>query len=970
MIGQTSVALGGALNQGSQGVDTGQVSDAGREITSLMPMMTLDYVRRALGDDGVEAVFARAGVDPSDPALSTEQEWVSLATAAAIADAAGDLCCEAEIGQRIADQYFLHHRDNGVRNFLLAEGSPQAAIELAVQFASRMSEARQFDVREVTETSVVVEGRRGATPGPSRFFCEMASTYMGKIPALFDADGSSVHRRCIDRGDDRCEFVITWDRPVALVAEDAERNRGVADQAIARFEDFQAMSAALTEADELGDVLELVVHYVSLAVMAPKFLITVQPREGDSVQAASIGFAASDIDRTSAALWSGDVSHHNGLVLRAPIASPHHSYGYLAAYLPEDAVQLDIDERLLHAYAHHATSAIERAVSIEDARRSHQTATALLQLAGRLAAAPTIQDVCREVATAVPDVVGCEIGGVWLWDDAAAVLHLQGWTEGWDAPLTTEVRAEQLITLGDVASDPQPLFFNHRDADPVIRSLLDDRGAKEAYAAPIVLRGRFLGFVTALARQVAPSVTARELMMERLVALADHAMTALDSSMLLEQVRHQAMHDALTGLPNRALAEARSREVLAAAARSGEDVALMFADLDRFKNVNDTLGHSAGDELIRQVAARMTSVVGGRGVVARLGGDEFFVLLPGPHAAESAVGVADAIIEAVRQPFEIRGRSLYISASVGIACYPDHSDDYATLMSHADAAMYQAKAYGRSRYAVHAEELSTEREQKLRLESELHLALERGELVVHYQPQVDLLSHRIVGVEALVRWNHPTRGLIGPDTFLSIAEESGVIVEIDAFVRRSATERARSWADAGLDLRMALNLSTRDLRNPDIVDELRGVIEAAGIRPGLLELEITDRVVMSNDHLPAVMEGLRTLGTRIAIDDFGTGSSVLSRLQHCPVDVLKIDRSFISELTGDNGDARLVNALISMAHALELSVVAEGVETEEQASILLRYGCDIGQGFLFSPAVPGEEIALLVAQSAALSSAT
>jgi diguanylate cyclase (GGDEF)-like protein len=941
------------------------VTDSGREITSIMPLMTLAYVRRAVGDDAVAEVLNRAGVSADDPRLATEEEWVPLGMAAAIAAAAADICREPAIGQRIGDQYFLHHQNNGVSNFLLAEGTPAAALDLAVSFASRMSASRQFHIVETSDTRAIIEGRPGVATGPSRFFCEMAATYFGRIPSMFGAPSSVVHGRCIDAGDPCCELVVRWDRPVELLAEDAELRRGIADEAIARFEDFQAMSAELAEADDVHTVLERVVRRLSIAVMAPRFLISVEPRVGDQVEVASVGFDdTAAVGAASAALWAGTTTDTTGLVLSAPIASAHRHYGYLAAYLPDDAVQLHIDERLLHAYAGHATSAVERAVSIEDARRSHQTATALLALAGSLAAATTVEDVCRQLAAAVPDVAGSDVGAVWLWDAPSGTFRLHGWTESWLTPVRREIRAEELLALAHIADDPRPIVLDVHDEDPLICSILEEWGVHEGYAAPILLRGEFLGFVTAASTTPTATDAARAWVLERLGALADHASTALDSSMLLEQIRHQALHDALTGLPNRSLAETRAQEALAAARRSGDGVALLFVDLDRFKNVNDTLGHSAGDELIRQVAGRLAACVGTNGIVARLGGDEFFVLLPSVHAAATAVAVADAIIESVRQPFEVSGRPLYISASVGIACYPDHGPDYMTLMRHADAAMYQAKAYGRSTYAVHTDGFSTERRARLQLESELHLALERDELVVHYQPQVDLLTDRVVGVEALVRWQHPTHGLVGPDAFLSIAEDSGVIVDIDAWVRRRALTQAKVWCDAGLELRMALNLSTRDLRKPDIVDDLRGVIESVGVRADLVELEITDRVVMSNDDLPQVMDHLRTLGTRLAIDDFGTGNSVLSRLQHCPVDVLKIDRTFINELHGEHADARLVNALISMAHALGLSVVGEGVETEVQADILRRYGCDVGQGFLWSRAVLADQIEELVARTA------
>lgn len=922
-----------------------------REVSSVLPVMALTHVRRAFGEDGVTDVLRRSGVCADDPRLTTD-EWMPLALATALVDAAAEICGDPDIGRRAGREYFLDHEARGLTNFVLAEGEPVAALEFAATFASRMSVGRHFRVSDRSQFHAVIES---SSDHPKRYFCDLCTGYFSKIPGVFGMSGTAVERFCTHLGDDHCEFHVRWE-PLDAVADHATAGRQALAEALASFEDLQAMSAELLGAEDTATVLERVAHRVSLAVMAPKTLVTVHVGDRAPVQIASVGFVGDEARAASEALWAGKPARGSGKVMTMPIESPKRHYGYLAVYLPPGADEIELDQRFLTVYASNAAAAIDRTESFQDARRSHQTTAALLSLAGSLASATTVEGVCDRLANAIPDVVGCDVGGVWLWRAAEAAFDLTSWTDTWVSPGRRCIHAAELLNLGDLADDPRPIVIRADNEDPIMGSLLGEWGVEEGVAVPIQLRGEFLGMVAASSTTPSHDGEALEERMERLAALADHASTAIDSSRLLEQIRHQALHDPLTGLPNRLLAETTAREALDRASEDDGIVGLLFVDLDRFKNVNDTLGHSAGDELIRLVAGRLETCLPDDGFVARLGGDEFLVLLPGVRDVNGAVDVAARIIETIKHPFIVDDQQIFISSSVGIACFPDHGGDYSVLMSHADTAMYDAKDYGRSTFAVHAATHSEERHQRLELESQLHLAVERQELVVLYQPQVDLRSLAVVGVEALVRWNHPTRGLLAPDAFLAMAEESGVIVDIDDWVRRHALAQAKAWSDAGTPLSVALNLSTRDLRNPAIVDELGKLIAEVGLPPRLIELEITDRVVMSSDDLPRVMEHLRTLGTQMAIDDFGTGSSVISRLQRCPVDALKIDRSFVSELAVPDPDTRLVNALISMAHALGLVVVAEGIETQGQADILSRYGCDIGQGYLYSRPVPASEI--------------
>jgi predicted signal transduction protein with EAL and GGDEF domain len=363
------------------------------------------------------------------------------------------------------------------------------------------------------------------------------------------------------------------------------------------------------------------------------------------------------------------------------------------------------------------------------------------------------------------------------------------------------------------------------------------------------------------------------------------------------------------------------------------------------------------------VATRLAGAVRRQDTIARMGGDEFVVLLPDVADEPGAAAVAEKLIGSLREPFDLDGRHLYISCSIGIASWPSHGSDYEHLLLHADAAMYEAKARGRNTYAFHSVATSRRRE-LLDLEARLHTAIDRNELVVLYQPQVDLDAMRLMSVEALVRWDHPKLGRLGPDRFLHLAEESGVITRIDGWVRARAAADARRWFDDGLRVPVAVNLSTADLRRLDLVDDIRDLVAASGLPAELFELEVTDRVALGESDLRPTLEALAAVGVRLAVDDFGVGTSVLGRLQHGPFHTLKIDRSLVSQIDTDGRQATIVQALVVMAHELGFTVIAEGVETVAQAEVLRRFGCERAQGWLFSAAVDAITIPALAAEIA------
>ena len=422
---------------------------------------------------------------------------------------------------------------------------------------------------------------------------------------------------------------------------------------------------------------------------------------------------------------------------------------------------------------------------------------------------------------------------------------------------------------------------------------------------------------------------------------------------------HLAQHDGLTDLPNRMLLDDRLAQAITLCHRNQQKLAVLFLDLDRFKHINDTLGHDFGDRVLRNAAQRLLQCVRSSDTVSRQGGDEFVIVLSEIAHSQDAEGCAAKILSALSVPVRIDEHDLYITASIGIATYPDDGNDAETLLKHADLAMYHAKANGFNTFQFFEPGMNARAAERHLLENGLRHAIEREQFVLHYQSKINLATGAIVGVEALVRWCHPERGLILPGQFLAIAEESGLIVPIGRWVMTECCNRARAWRDAGLPpIRMAINISAVELRTKGFVSGVRAMLTQAKLEPSDLELELTETFLLQNaDSTAAVLEALKDVGVRLALDDFGTGYASLSHLRRFPIDTLKIDRSFVRDIAMDSDDASIVRAVIGMGKSLDMQVVAEGVETSEQFDFLRQQGCPEGQGYYFSEPIVAAEFA-------------
>ena len=460
----------------------------------------------------------------------------------------------------------------------------------------------------------------------------------------------------------------------------------------------------------------------------------------------------------------------------------------------------------------------------------------------------------------------------------------------------------------------------------------------------------FLGLVVF----VAFNFRLKQIVQERTATLEEKIIQLREKE---ETIRLIAYHDMLTNLPNRRMFIEQLRQKITAAQGNNQHFAVVFLDLDDFKRINDAMGHAAGDEFLRIVAQRLQRCLQETGTVYRLGGDEFILLFSDTSDYSHTLAIVELVISAIRMPWSFRDSDFYLSASIGIAMYPKNGQDPESLIKAADIAMYEAKRQGKNRYQFFSEDMHSKSIEKLILESELHQALANSEFVLYYQPQVDCTTS-IIGVEALIRWKHPTKGLLPPGVFIPLAEETGLIVPIGDWAIRTACRQCMEWQNSGQPpLRVSVNLSVRQLQHTDLLEKIRTVLVETGLPPHLLELEITETVAVTHaDLVVPIMDSLRALGVRLALDDFGTGYSSIMYLKKFPIDILKIDKSFIQDITLNHDNEAIIQTIFKLAEILQISTVAEGVETEEQYKRLRSLACPIMQGYLFSRPIPAEEL--------------
>lgn len=602
--------------------------------------------------------------------------------------------------------------------------------------------------------------------------------------------------------------------------------------------------------------------------------------------------------------------------------------------------------------------------------------SAVYQLSTAVSGADAIEEVYEAAKRSILHVLKADRVSILLFD-AEGVMRFQSWQGLSD---TYRKLADGHSPWTQDAVDPQPILVDDIELDADWAHFLPVTSAEGIHAfgfIPLVLHGRLLGKFMVYFNQP-HHFTQSEIQLAKTIAF--HIAFAIERKLAEQRIAHLANHDALTHLPNRDLLQDRIRQALTQVVRSGAQQnvawqhaqdgeqpqmrrsgsqgAVLFIDLDQFKAINDSMGHDIGDLLLKQVALRLVSTLRSQDTVARQGGDEFIVVLPSVANAQDAGTVAQKLQDALVLPYQIMGKELHISASIGIAVFPDDGEDADTLLKNSDTAMYHAKEAGRNNYQFFAPQMNQLSAQKQAMGADLRHALKRDELLLHYQPIVDVASGKLVGLEALLRWQHPIQGLISPLQFIPLAEETGLIVPIGKWVLKAACEQLKTWLDLGYEVpQLAINLSVKQFRQKTLIQTIARILEETAIAAHFVELEITESILMDNsDEMIETLLTLNDMGLKLSIDDFGTGYSSLGYLKRFPISTLKIDRSFVQDIVIDPSDASIVAGIISLAHSLRMKVIAEGVETSEQLAILAQQGCDQYQGYYFSKPLSASEI--------------
>ncbi|MGK2958228.1 MAG: EAL domain-containing protein [Acidimicrobiales bacterium] len=969
------VKLNDTHSNDDDGIDNRRSGSGGlvddRQNSGIISKLIITLVEQRVGEAGVAALLELAGESRSLEVLKLDDTWSSYAQGKALFEAAaevlGDPRAPLHIGEVILDQYMATNMAAMIQSF----GSPAAIMPHLNILATKYSTTIDMATEEIGDNFAVVSAR--SIPNFPRYglLCDFTMGMLSQVPVLFGLGVATVvEDTCETRGDDACRFRVSWvdDSRVSLTPEcqiSSLENQVTILQA--RIDALQATTTDLVSANDIETLSQRIINRASSVMRCPHFLLTVRPFPGAGLSVYSTEMSAECSQEIAEGLRSDSLDSEVNSFLVVEVASARREYGHLVAIQPAGTHFLDFERIALSRYANLAAVVLDAVTTGEELRAQTHAAQALFDLTRDLAAVSSVKEVAYRVATMVPRMLPTHRVAVWIWDDEMEGLCPVGFSgvdqEEVKAMSDLILRPHESIVLDMMISDHEPVLLGVEFRDAYLENLFGELLSGHAVLVPVIAGGRFQGMISASVGE-ATELLEDEGLLECLRSLADQTSMAFTNARLVERVRHQAMHDSLTGLPNQRLFEDRVRHGLATSRRSGEPVGLFFLDLDRFKAVNDSLGHGAGDDLLAQVANRLTMTMREEDTVARVGGDEFVILVANAVSVESLEALALRVQDSLRESFILGAQVVSISSSVGIVLADATVDDYQSLVRYADVAMYRAKSQGRDRYVVYSPAIDQRINNQLKLEGDLHQALARDELHVLYQPMVELTTMQIVGVEALVRWDHPKLGLLTPDAFVPMAEETGLIVPVDAWVLQAACRQAHLWRKAGFPpLRISVNLSVQDLRNPDLAETVAAVLLANEVDPAMLELEIGERFVDGEDpDILSALERLKAIGVKIAIDDFGTGGSGLRQLRSLPIDTLKIDKSFVQELTAEQGEAPMLAAMISMAHDLRVLTIAEGVESVQQGSFLRGKGCDLAQGYFFSHPITPEAITRLLEQ--------
>lgn len=976
-----------------------------QDVSGAVTSVIIRYIRAKGGEQGLARVLSAAGERRSPSILEEPTTWSSHDQVLALLRAAQAVLRDPNVPYHVGEELLRQHEGTELATVLRSLGSPGELLRNVARAAVKFYTVSSLDPLEVGEAHAVV--RAITRPGVARTIemCDFTKGLLSQVPTLFDLLPATItETECQARGGRFCLYSLGWqerqwsqfvdersslftmawgnDQSISEARFELDntpegklaRMKMRMDAMAARLEGVFSTAADLLANDNLDQLLENITSRAGQAVNAPRYLLTARTHPLEPWRIHYQGMSQAEAQRLAEVLQRPESPPVSPSEIVVEIASSRNRYGRMAALYPAGMEFFEQEHKTLALYANYAAAALDVVTALEEARRSDATARLLLRYSRNLAAIGTTGEVAYELAQAIPGIIGCDSSSVLLMDESLGGFTVVArYPQDEKTPIANPViKPEEHPILQKILADPGVVVVDHTIEDEALRRMLIAGGASVSVIAPIRSGEEAIGFAAANYRgpsdpagslRRAAEVKASREVNERLSGLADQASVAFLNARLLEQVTNMAWHDALTGLVNRRRFQEKVEEAFSVFDPEKDHLALLFVDLDRFKHVNDTLGHDAGDELIRQVAKRLSQAVRREDLVARLGGDEFAVLSPSLGDENAISMLAKRMLERLNQPYDIFGTEVIATASIGAAIAPEHGTNYDALLKHADTAMYRSKHGGRNTFTLFVAGRDLEEgADQIELEASLRRAVGRGEMELVYLPVVEINTGKVAAVEALSRWNHPQKGVLEPEAFLALAEDIQVLEDLDRWVLSSATARVSRWVSEGLGpLWLAVNVSWQDLQRRQFIDVVHHVLEQSGLPAQRLFVEITDKVLESETaEIDFVVKELHEDGVNFVLDDFGKGGSSLARLGSFPVNTVKIDRDLVSAIDTDRVARAVVRGLIQTAYSLDLACVAEGVEREAQAKVLLEEGCVLAQGYFFAPPLSSEDVASYV----------
>lgn len=953
------------------------MSDISREVPGTTTRLLVEHIRSHVGKRGVQMVLNLAGEQRSINELCDSGSWSSYEQKLALFEAAAEVLDDPQVGRHIGESILRHAVVPGTLLALRVLGSPASVMRILGRTTPRFSSISSMEATEVGSRQAVVRYQLHEGYRAHRMDCDYQVGLLTQVAPLFGLPPAKVvHVECQVDGAEACIYQVRWQPHSFLPWRARGRARRMQlmnlqeqlDAAKEGVDSLRSTVGDLVSEDGIDSVLERVGLRASFALLARGFLLEVRDVLDADVSRYSHGLDDREMESFHELMEGKPRVLPEGCIL-VDVSSARRSYGRLLIVGSEHERESRGIEEILDAYASYAAIALDIAAALDEARLGRETAEALLYLARDLGEQTCRDDVARRLVTAAQRLVGSDLAIALVWEPGAKLLRVAAMV-GFPPEVETQLSGMTFDTddTPDLAGFIRALrprrFESANTSTPIPQPSEEGYGAFGGLTWPISARGEFLGVLWVGSSSGQPLKVSVALV-SKMAALADEASLALERARLIEsdslmtrQLEFQAYRDSLTGLPNAKLFRERLTTVIEQAKHYGRFEAVVLFNIDHFAAVNSRLGRPVGDQLLIGVGERIRSQVRDGDTVARLGSDEFGIICATREFGDAAI-VAKNVLSAIDRPFLIDGEEVNVTLSAGVVVIPNQSDHCEIVIGNADIALRRARRLGGNTHQMYEASMGTLVQERHAMESELRYAIDHDELVLHYQPQIDLANGQLVGAEALVRWQHPRLGLLPPAEFIGIAEESGLIIPLGEWVLRTASLQTVEWQNKGLrPITMAVNVSVRQVQGQeDFVRSTMDVLAETGLDPQYLELEMTESFSAHNlDSIAVALQGLRNNGIRVAIDDFGTGYAFFGYVQRFPISRIKIDQSFIRGIEQANEEGAIVRGMLDMTLTMKLDVVAEGIETQVQADFLRAHGCQQGQGYLFGYPVPPEEL--------------